>query len=328
MPPSPESEDRGLPAARPDSADPPSRTNRQDPVLPPSEAEASASSSQAAPQITVDEYPAEWDDSGGGPPSPPYRDDDPTGGEPPEFSKMSFLDHLEELRRRLIRSIIAIGLAFGICWWQSDRLFGWLAGPIVQVLKDLGMDDHLVVTSPTEAFTVYVQLSMVAGIFLASGYIIQQLWGFISPGLYPHEKRYAFPFITLCTLLFVGGGAFAYFVAFPGALRFLISFGSRFRPMITVKEYFSLAVTIILGMALVFELPVLILFLTLLRLVTPGFLWRNTRYATLIIFIAAAAITPTPDVPTMMLFAMPLLGLYFLGIGLSYLVVRMRGRRV
>jgi sec-independent protein translocase protein TatC len=241
---------------------------------------------------------------------------------------MSFLDHLEELRQRIIRSLIAIGVAFGICWWQADRLYGWLAQPLTEVLQELGMDDRLVYTNPTAPFTIYIQLSMVAGIFLASGYVIRQVWGFISPGLYPHEKRYAFPFISLCTILFVSGGLFAYFVAFPAALRFLLTFGSSFRPMITVNEYFSLAVTIILGMAIVFELPVVILFLTLLRLVTPGFLWRNIRYAVLLIFITAATITPTPDVPTMMLFATPLIGLYLFGIGLSYLVVRMRGQRV
>ncbi|MBI2819754.1 MAG: twin-arginine translocase subunit TatC, partial [Acidobacteria bacterium] len=156
---------------------------------------------------------------------------------------------------------------------------------------------------------------------------LYQVWKFISPGLYPHEKRYTIPFVTLCSGLFIAGGAFAYFVAFPAALRFLLNFAHQFRPMITVNEYFSLAITIILGLAIVFELPVLLLVLTFLRLVTPGFLLRNSRYAILLIFVGAALITPTPDVPTMMLFAMPLIALYFFGIGLSYVVIWTRRRK-
>jgi sec-independent protein translocase protein TatC len=130
--------------------------------------------------------------------------------------------------------------------------------------------------------------------------------------------------VFLTSGLFIAGGVFAYTIAFPAALRFLVTFGGQFRPMITVNEYFSLAMTIILGLAIVFELPILILFLTLLRLMTPGFLMRNFRYAVLGIFILAAAITPTPDVPTMMLFAMPMMALYLFGVALSYLVLRMR----
>jgi sec-independent protein translocase protein TatC len=168
---------------------------------------------------------------------------------------------------------------------------------------------------------------MIGGVFLASPYILWQVWGFISPGLYPHEKRYAVPFTLFCSTLFILGGAFAYFVAFPAALHFLLNFSQQFKPMITADEYFSLATTIILGMALVFELPVLLLVLTILRLVSPGFLFRNTRYAVLLIFIVAAVVTPTPDIPNMMLFAMPLTALYFVGIGLSYIVVRSRRRR-
>lgn len=249
-------------------------------------------------------------------------------GEPeaPDFHRMSFLDHLEELRKRIIRSLLAIGVGCGVCWTFADEIYAGLARPVTQVLTDLHMDPQLVYTSPTAPFTLYVRLAMLAGVFVASPYVLYQVWKFISPGLYPHEKRYAIPFVTLCSSLFIAGGAFAYFVAFPAALRFLLNFAHQFRPMITVNEYFSLAITIILGLAIVFELPVLLLVLTFLRLVTPGFLLRNSRYAILLIFIAAAAITPTPDVPTMMLFAMPLVGLYFFGIGLSY-VVRWTRRR-
>jgi sec-independent protein translocase protein TatC len=264
----------------------------------------------------------------GGGESPPASLESPHSweDEPPELGKMSFLDHLGELRRRIIHSIVAIVIGFVICWMFSDELYAALARPLTQVLRELGHSDQLVYTSPTAIFSLYVHLSLIAGLFVASPYIILQVWKFISPGLYPHERRYAIPFILFCSALLLSGGAFAYAIAFPAALRFLLTFAHRFTPMITANEYFSLATTIILGMALVFELPVLILFLTLLRIVTPGFLLRNVRYAVLLIFFAAAALSPSSDVPNMMLFAAPLFVLYFLGVALSYMVVRLRGR--
>ena len=277
-------------------------------------------------ETTVEEEPPGRRAGGGEPPSSGGGWD---SGEPeaPDFHRMSFLHHLEELRKRIIRSLLAIAVGCGICWTFADEIYAGLAGPITEVLTDLHMDPQLVYTNPTAPFTLYVRLAMLAGLFVASPYVLYQVWGFISPGLYPHEKRYAIPFVMLCSGLFIAGGAFAYFVAFPAALRFLLTFAHQFRPMITVNEYFGLAITIILGLAIVFELPVLLLVLTFLRLITPGFLFRNSRYAILLIFIAAAAITPTPDVPTMMLFAGPLIGLYFFGIGLSYVVMWLRRRK-
>jgi sec-independent protein translocase protein TatC len=250
--------------------------------------------------------------------------EEPESGEP---GKMSFLDHLEELRSRIIHSVIAVVVGFFICWAYRDELYAGLAWPITSAMRDLGIPDKLVYTNPTGVFTLYVQLAFVAGLILATPYLLYQVWGFISPGLYPRERRYAVPFIFMCSFLFLSGAAFAYFVAFPATLHFLLDFSKQFQAMITVDEYFSLAVMIILGLAVVFELPVLILFLTLLRIVTPRFLLSNFRYALLIIFFIAAAITPTPDVPTMMLFAAPLTGLYFLGIFMSYIVVKMRKQR-
>jgi sec-independent protein translocase protein TatC len=249
------------------------------------------------------------------------------GSEPGDLRRMSFLDHLEELRQRIIRSLIAVSIGFGVCWVYRDAIYAGLSHPVVGALRDLHLDDQLVYTNPVAIFTLYVRLAMIAGVFVASPYVLWQVWGFISPGLYPHEKRYAVPFTVFCSGLFIAGGAFAYFVAFPAALHFLLEFSHQFKPMITADEYFSLATTIIIGMALVFELPVLLLVLTLLRLATPGFLFRNTRYAILLIFIVAAVVTPTPDIPNMMLFALPLTALYFVGIGLSYIVVRTRRRR-
>lgn len=250
-----------------------------------------------------------------------------SGSEPEEPGKMTFLGHLEELRSRIIYSVIAVVVGFFISWTFRNEIYAALAWPITSTMRDLGMPDKLVYTNPTGVFTLYVQLAFFMGLFLASPFLLYQVWGFIAPGLYPKERRYVFPFIFLCTGLFVAGAAFAYYIAFPSTLYFLLDFSKQFQAMITVNEYFSLAIMIILGLALVFELPMLILFLTLLRVVTPGFLLRNFRYALLLIFLVSAIITPTPDVPTMMLFAAPLTGLYFLGIGMSYIVVRLRKQR-
>ena len=285
-----------------------------------------AQAGTASTKTTIEEEPPGGWEGGGKPPSSGGGAD---SGEPeaPDFHRMSFLDHLEELRKRMIRSIVAIGLGCAVCWTFADEIYAGLSGPITEILIDLQLDSQLVYTNPTAPFTLYVRLALLAGLFVASPYVLYQVWKFISPGLYPHERRYAVPFVVLCSSLFIAGGAFAYFVAFPAALRFLLTFAHQFRPMITVNEYFGLAITIILGLAIVFELPVLLLVLTFLRLVTPSFLFRNSRYAILLIFVLAAFITPTPDVPTMMLFALPLIGLYFFGIGLSSLVAWARRRK-
>lgn len=326
MPLHPESEKPGIPPDPPPDPQPTSHpaASEAQPLEP------AANSSH--PEVAVEEPLFDWDGHGrdGGPPpgdQPPPGDEFGHGDEEaPEMRKMSFLDHLDELRRRIIHSLIAIVVGFGVCWTFADELYAALALPITQILRELRLPDQLVYTNPTAPFTLYVQLALLAGLFLASPFVLLQVWNFISPGLYPRERKYAIPFIFLCSLLFISGGAFAYLIAFPAALRFLLNFSSQFRPMITVNEYFSLATTIILGLAIVFELPVLILFLTLLRVMTPGFLLRNFRYAVLVIFIAAATITPTPDIPTMMLFATPLMVLYLFGIGLSYLVLRGRAK--
>ena len=318
MPPDPETvEPRQSSGSSPDPTNSPATTQT------PGEASSSPSSREIAVEEAYNYWQKDWQQ----PPSPPGDEPGYEGEGSPEMRKMSFLDHLEELRHRLFYSLISIVVGFMVCWTFADEIYAGLSRPLTDILRELGMDDQLVYTNPVAPFTLYVHMAFLGGIFVASPYILTQVWGFISPGLYPREKRYAVPFVFLCSGLFITGGAFAYWIAFPAALRFLVTFGGQFRPMITVNEYFSLAMTIILGLAIVFELPILILFLTLLRVMTPRFLMQNFRYAVLLIFILAAAITPTPDIPTMMLFAMPMIGLYLFGVGLSYLVLRMRSRR-
>ena len=241
--------------------------------------------------------------------------------------RMSFLEHLEELRSRLIKMVMGIGVAFVISLTFSDRLWTFVVQPAAQALKALGYAQNLVITQPMEAFNIiWVKLPIYCALFLASPWILYQVWAFIAPGLYRKERRWAVPFVIFSAGLFILGGVFAYFVAFRFGLTFLLGIGrgNYVVPMVTISEYFDLFINVVLGVALVFELPVLIFFLTLLRIVSPKFLINHSRYANLIIFIAAAIITPTPDVFNLMLFATPMCLLFFVGIFASYLLVLSR----
>jgi sec-independent protein translocase protein TatC len=229
-------------------------------------------------------------------------------------AKMSFLDHLDELRQRLIVSISAIGIGFLACWSFSERIYNFLAVPITQNLSGA----KLVFTNPTDPFTIYMKVALLAGVFLASPVVLTQIWLFISPGLYAREKKFALPFIFSTSILFVLGGAFAYYIALPLSLRFLINLGSSFQPMVTITEYLDLILTVILGCAIIFQIPILIFFLTIFGIVNARFLLRNLRYAILIIFIVAAILTPTSDIPNMLIFSTPMLLLYLVGIVVSW----------
>jgi sec-independent protein translocase protein TatC len=252
--------------------------------------------------------------------NPPTKKPNPDPEEEQLGRQMSFLEHLEELRQRLLRSVLSIFIAFGVCFYFSDDIYGYLARPLTDTLRSLHMSDKLVYTNPTDPFNLYIKLSIVAGLFLASPFVLWQLWLFISPGLYRHEKRYVWPFVTLTSSLFISGGFFAFKMAFPAALKFLVQFGHRFQPMISINEYWSLALTIIVGVGLVFELPVVILILSIFGIVTPRFLLRHIRYAVLVTAIVAAAIAPTPDWTTLFMFWIPMVGLYIVSIGLSWVV--------
>jgi sec-independent protein translocase protein TatC len=182
-----------------------------------------------------------------------------------------------------------------------------------------------------EAFNVvYIKLPLIAALFIASPWILYQVWGFIAPGLYKRERKWAAPFVIGSAGLFVTGGLFAYYVAFRFGLTFLLGIGRdiNITPMVSITEYFDLFMNVVLAIAVVFELPVLIFFLTLLRIVNPGFLVRNSRYAILGIVVLAAVITPTPDVFNLMIFSVPMIVLFFVGVLLSYiLVLHQAGRR-
>jgi sec-independent protein translocase protein TatC len=254
---------------------------------------------------------------------PQRRADEPRVGERPvdELPRMTLLEHLEELRRRLIVALAALAGGFLACWAFAPRIFEFLARPIYRHLPAGTKLAYLGVTDP---FMLYVKVAALAGAFLAAPVVLYQLWRFVAPGLYRREKSYAAPFVVSGSLLFLAGGAFAYYVAFPFAVEFLLRMGADFQPVITVERYLRFLMTIILGLGLMFELPMAILLLAQLGVVTPRGLLRNFRWAVLVIFVVAAIITPTSDIVNLLLFAVPAMLLYLLGIGAAALVVRRR----
>jgi sec-independent protein translocase protein TatC len=245
-----------------------------------------------------------------------------------EGGRMSFFEHLVELRKRLINSALAIGVGMMIGVAVSNKVFGYMARPMLAALRAAHFEDKLVYTSPTGAISLLINLGLYLGIVIASPVVLYQVWMFIAPGLYRHERRAMSAFVFSSLALFLCGIAFGYYVSLPYILKFLIGFQGPFKPLISINEYFDLILVILLGLGLMFELPVLIFCLSLFGIVTPRFLWKNIRYAVLVITLLAAIVTPTPDATTMVLFMGVLLGLYFIGIGVSYMVVRKREKRL
>ncbi|MGH9394927.1 MAG: twin-arginine translocase subunit TatC [Terriglobales bacterium] len=258
-----------------------------------------------------------------------FRSDPPAlgGAAPAGGASMSFLEHLEELRRCIFRALLGVVLAFFACFYFADQIYGFMEKPLTTILKAHGLDQHLVYFNPIDPFNLYVKLGLICALFVASPWVLYQVWRFIAPGLYPRERRYVVPFVVFTSALFILGGVFAYRWAFPLALNFLIGYAHRFTPQININEYFDLFATVVLGLGLVFELPTLIFFLSLLGVVNAKFLLRNFRYAILVICILAAVITPTADITTMLVFAAPMVGLYVLGIGIAYLFGKDRRER-
>ncbi|MFQ5526848.1 MAG: twin-arginine translocase subunit TatC [Thermoanaerobaculia bacterium] len=235
-----------------------------------------------------------------------------------ELERMTLMEHLEELRDRIIRSLGAVVVTFALCWVFVEPIADFLARPIYAAVPD----KKLAFLGITDPFILYVKIAALAALFLASPIVLYQFWRFVSPGMYRRERLYAVPFVIFGSLFFVGGGAFAYYVAFPFAVEFLVEMGAAFEPVITVDRYFRFLMVVVLGLGLMFELPLVIFFLAQIGVVTPGFLMRHFRWAVLAIFVAAALITPTPDVVNLCLFAVPTIGLYLLGVGAAWLVGR------
>jgi len=345
-------------------------------------------------------------------------DTEPDENEPlSEEGTMSFLDHLDELRKRLIRSALFIAIAFVVCWIFSQNIYNFLQVPVLAAMRDakrlyapeiggtalaiadlpdetdviftlpieaklgavlisagtaipckvkrdaagkvqlitsthwvidektvveketlippalyqasnatLGRDNQLVVPTVQGAFNLYIKVSFYAAIFFAVPFLLIQIWGFVSPGLYPHEKTYAAPVIIMASVFFLMGCAFAYYIAFPRAANFLlgVATGGNLRPLVTADEYFDLIIIIMLGLGVVFEIPTITFFTSRLGLVSPGLLLRVWRYAVIVIFIIAAVLSPTTDVPNLLVFAAPMMILYFLSVGIAWVFHRRR----
>jgi sec-independent protein translocase protein TatC len=228
---------------------------------------------------------------------------------------MSFLEHLEELRIRLVRSMIALVVGFGACWGFSERIFHFIAGPLRRAYPTV----QFIATSPTETFMLFMKMSFFAGIFLVSPFVLWQIWAFIAPGLYAHEKRYGLPFILFGAAFFIIGGAFGHYILFPMTFGFLSQIGKgdvTFMPKIS--EYFTFYSWFLLGIGVVFQLPVVIFVLARIGLVTAGFLFRQTKYAVLAAFVISAIITPTGDMVTQTALAVPIIGLYLIGVVVAF----------
>ncbi|MDA0206367.1 MAG: twin-arginine translocase subunit TatC [Acidobacteria bacterium] len=256
------------------------------------------------------------------PPLPPAEDED----DDEEMARMSFLEHLNELRTRIVRVLIGVVVIYLAALAFADKLFLIFKGPFEASYPGVQLSQ----LTPTEMFYIqYIKLPLLAAVFLGAPWIMLQVWGFISPGLYKRERRLAAPFIFTTALLFVSGGLFCYYVALPLALGFLLglSADAGVQQVISLTSYYDMFFNLEVGMGVVFQMPVVIFFFTLLRITSPAFLMRNGRYAILIIFIAAAIITPTPDVTTMLTFAAPMILLYYAGIAASYMIVLRRENR-
>ncbi|HEY1911869.1 MAG TPA: twin-arginine translocase subunit TatC [Vicinamibacterales bacterium] len=258
-------------------------------------------------------------------PLPIDRDEDDTSG---GTGRMGFLDHLDELRQRLIRSCVAIGAGMLVAFFFVDRIGDFILAP---TLKALPAGDALIFTRPGEGFAFYLDVSFIGGILLAAPFVMYEVWQFIAPGLYTREKRFAVPFIALTTIGSIGGALFTHYIMFPGTIAFLAQFHSpamKFVPR--VEDTFDMYLSMMLGMVAVFQIPTLVFFLAKLRLVTAGFLWRHFKYAILVSFIVAAVLTPSADPWNQTIFAAPMIALYVLSIGIAWLVAprtATRGRR-
>ncbi len=235
---------------------------------------------------------------------------------------MSLLGHLDELRTRLFRCAIAFVIMFIICWTFSGKILAFL---LVPIQENLFGDGEIIFINITEPFMIYMKASALIAVFMATPVFLYQMWQFVAPGLYKKEQSMVVPLMFFGTLFFAGGGAFAYYVAVPVASRWLISLGGNFTANLTLRSAFAFESRMLIGMGVVFELPIVILFLSRVGIVTPRFLMKHFRTAVLIMAVLSAVITPTGDMLTMSIFAGPMILLYLLGVLVSWISTRGKG---
>lgn len=228
-----------------------------------------------------------------------------------EEEKLPFTSHLEELRKRLIRCVIAVMIGFGISYGFKEKLFAILTRPLMQVMDE---GDTLIFTGIPEAFFTFLKVSLLSGLLLAIPVIMFEFWMFIAPGLYRNERRLMLPIVIISSFFFIGGALFGYFIVFPYGFQFLLGFATdTLRPFPSMKEYLSFSAKLLLAFGFVFELPIVITFLARIGLVTVDFLKKNRKYAVLLFFAGSAILTP-PDVVTQIMMSIPLMILYEISI--------------
>ncbi len=248
-----------------------------------------------------------------------WFDDDPEGG---GSGKMSFLEHLDELRKRIVRSLIALCVGVGISAFFIDELYAFVMLPLRNMLRP---GETMIYTYPTEAFMLYIRIALIAGLFIAAPLIFWQVWLFVAPALYTKERRYAIPFVLLSSIGVISGAAFSHYVAFPLMWRFFASFSNElvsFMPRI--EDAFSVYMRMLLGMAVVFQMPALVFFMARMGVITARWMIRQFKYAVLVIVIVAAIITPSSDVASQLIVAGPMVVLYILSIGIAWMFGKKR----
>src|SRR4051794_32856862 len=245
---------------------------------------------------------------------PPDEDDDDVSA----AGKMSFLEHLDELRKRIVRSCLAVAFGVLATFYWIQEIFNYILAPTRRALPP-GV--KLIYTEPGEAFSLYITVALIAGVVVAAPFIMYQVWRFIAPGLYSNEKRLAIPFVLFTTIGFLAGAAFNHYIAFPFMMVFFASFNTpdlAFMPKL--DDVFGLYSKMMIGMGVVFQMPTVVFFLSKLKLITWRFLAKNFKYAFLAIFVIAAVVTPSGDMMTQTIFAAPMVGLYMLSILIAFVV--------
>lgn len=304
------------PAPEATAAKPPSESGTAEPPSASETAAEPAEAPAARPAVAAPAGPA-------GPGEPPV-DDEEGDEEDGAGGKMSFLDHLDELRTRLITAFVALAAGFLVCWGFIAPIFDFIMEPLAAVLED-GV--RMIYTSAPEYFFLQLKMAALAGLILATPVVMSQVWLFIAPGLYAHEKKFAIPFVVFASFFFITGTLFGHYILFQVAWAFFAGFGAEneyvaFTPRL--QDAFSLYVRLVLACGVIFQLPTLVFFLARMGVASPRFLIRNFKYAFLLCFVFAAILTPTPDPVTMTVMAGPMIALYVLSIGIAW-VFRRRG---
>ena len=239
-----------------------------------------------------------------------FDDDESEGG------KMSFLEHLDELRKRIIRALLSLAVGVAIAAFFIEDIYAFIMAPLAAILRP---GETMIYTYPTEAFMLYIRIAVIAGLFIAAPLIFWQVWLFVAPALYAKERRYAIPFVVLSSIGVISGAAFSHYVAFPLMWRFFASFSNEmvsFMPRI--EDSFSLYMRMLLGMAAVFQMPALVFFMARMGVVTARWMMRQFKYAVLAIFVVAAVITPSSDMASQAIVAFPMIGLYIISIAIAW----------